>query len=569
MGETAELVIALLAKDAASSVLGGIGSKLDSLGKAGDVAKFALAGLGAGLGLAVGAGLSFAKAAADEEQGVMRLHQAIRNLGEGYLDATDTIENNIAAMERTTAFSDGEMRDSLSLLVGMTGDLDESMSRLPIAMDLARGAGIDLGTATKLLGKLTDDNVGVLKKYGVVVKDGADATDVLAAVQAKFGGQAQAFASSATGKWQIFNNQVDNLKENIGGALLPVFSGLATVATGAIDGINAALNNPMIAGAIAGLQEGLANGLSIFQEFFGVITGSAPNAGAALTAAIGPDAAKMIMGGLAFLRDMVKAVMTGDIPGALSTLGQRVPELVGQLLSFLGAAVPKIGAALLQWGKEMIAWIGPQIPPMLAELLKLLSTGLQWLGDHAPEIGETLVQWGLKFGEFIVTTAIPALIENLGPLLLTIGTWVVTEGIPGVIRFFFGLGQGIIHGILEGLGGLKTAIWNALVAAFQGIDFWVGPFHVTGHGISVQMPEFHFPELPHFDAGGVVPGPFGAPRLVVAHGGERFIPAGGGGGVARATGAPQVIQLVVSGRVLAEVVSDQWVDGAAMRGRRL
>lgn len=35
------------------------------------------------------------------------------------------------------------------------------------------------------------------------------------------------------------------------------------------------------------------------------------------------------------------------------------------------------------------------------------------------------------------------------------------------------------------------------------------------------------PVLPEFQHGGIIPGPIGVPRLVVAHGGEEFMPVGG------------------------------------------
>jgi hypothetical protein len=528
VAEAVEIAIALLAKDAASSVLSHVGGKLDDLGKAGGIAKVALAGLTAGIGAAALAGVQFAKAAAEEEAGVVRMQQAFRNAG---VEITETwnaaIEENIAAMERSTAFSDGEMRDALSALVASTGSAEEGYNRLSFAQDLARGTGMDLVTASKLLGKLTDENVNVLKRYGVSVKEGADATDVLAAVQEKFGGQAAAFAETATGKWQIFQGQMDNLKEDIGSALLPAFSGLADVAIGAVDGIRAALSNETVQAAIGAITGALGMAKDIAMEFFGVITGTAPDAGAALTKAIGPDAAKMVMNVLATIRDIVKAVIGGDVPAVFNTLGEKVPALFETLLKFVGDAVPKIGAALLAWAKEFIAWIAPQIEPMLRELLGLLSQALKWLGDHADEIGEMLVQWGLKFGEFIIGTAIPALLEHLPGIIGTLANWVITEAIPGALRIFAELGRGIVRGIADGLGGLKDAVWNAIRQAFASIDFWVGPFHISGtSGITVSMPQLNLPFVGSFAEGGRVP----ATGLALVHEGERISRADGGGG---------------------------------------
>jgi hypothetical protein len=454
MGDAVEVAIILAAKDAASGVLGGIGSSLDKLGKSGDVAKLALAGVTAGLGAAVFAGFDFVRAAAEEEQGIFRLAQAVQNAGGDWDVLGETIEGQIAKWEKLTAFSDGEMRDALSLLTASTGNVEESMNRLPIAMDFARGAGIDLATASKLLGKVTDETTNVLGRYGIHVQKGAEATEVLAEVQKRFGGQSAAFASTAAGQWKIFQNQLDNVKEDLGALLLPLFTELGRIGVGAMDALRAAISSPEFQRFFAFIGGALSTAITIFKEFFGVITGTAPDAGAALSKLVGPEAAGAIMQYLALIRDTVKAIFAGDIPAVLATMRTRLPDIIGGLLGFIKSVIPQLGAALVGWAKEFIAWIGPQIPPMLEELLHLLSSAIGWLGDHAEDIGQMLVQWGLKFGEFIITVAIPEIQKNLPPILLTIGKWVVTEALPGIVKIFFNLGKGIVEGIWAGIQGL-------------------------------------------------------------------------------------------------------------------
>jgi hypothetical protein len=585
MGNTAELVIALLAKDAASSVLGNVGAKLEGLGRAGDIAKIGLGALTAGIGAAVVAGIGFAKAAADEEQGVERMRQAITNTGQNWRDYSDDIEETIFRMERLTAFSDGEMRDAMSTLISQTGDATEALKRLPIATDFARGAHIDLATASKLLSKVTDENVNALARYGIHMQKGADATEVLAEVQKRFSGQSEAFANTAAGKWQIFQNQMDNLKEDIGGALLPAFSGLADVATGAIDAIRGALANPAVQGAITAITEGLGVAKQIVVELFGVISGSAPDAGAALTRAIGPEAAKFIMGAFALLRDTVKAVMTGDIPGALATLGARVPDLIGQLTGMVSAAIPKITDALLGWGKEFIAWVAPQIPPLLAELLGLLKTGLTWLADHTEDIGTALAEWGIKFGTWIGDVALPALVQYLPGIVGALLKFVLVDAPSKLGQAFINFAKGLIgkfaEGIGEAWGQVSAAFGDMIRRAVSAIDFWVGPFHISGTGgITVQMPTISFPSLSPLKlaAGGsfVTRGPM--PLIVGDNASGRELvsvtPLGGGGGVARAMdgglGQPLEIPVIIDGREVARALGPAVIPLAALAtGRRL
>jgi hypothetical protein len=380
------------------------------------------------------------------------------------------------------------------------------------------------------------------------------------------------------------SDQFEALRNKVGLAVMPaltgLFSFLAHVASDVL---------PKVAEAIGPV-------VKILGEMFDVITGRAPDAGAALKSVVGPDVAGAIMGELAYIRDVFKAVMTGDIPGllkifedrlgalvsfvqgfamtviqtihdaspkllaafldwadaawfwitytALPELKKALPGILNTVLNFATLAVEELQNAMLMWGRAMVSWVVKAVPPLLASVLDLFTTLLHWLDDHADQIGDTLVSWGQKFGEFIFTVAIPAIIQNLPEILLTIGKWVVTEAIPDVLFFFGKLGVKIIEGIITGLGTLESMVGNAigtaLRAAIESIDFWVGPFHVTGAGgVSFQMPSFgsampsafSLPlfSLPSFDAGGIVPGPIGSPTLAVVHGGETVTPRGGGG----------------------------------------
>jgi len=268
---TAKSTIGPVLKQGSNEVEASAGHMSKAFGKLGDFAKtatLAVAGLGIG---ALAAGVSFMKSAAEEQVGMDRLRTAVENTGRAWDEHLNgVIEAGISMMEKSTAFSDGDMRDSLALLVSSTGDVQDAQDRMRIAMDLARGTGMDLVTASKLLGKVTDENIGVLGRYGITVKKGADATDLLDEVTRRFGGQAEAFAKTATGQWQIFNNQVDNLKEDIGAGLLPLFTEGAKLATGFIDALRGG-------GKLEAVSAWFQNAAKIIGELFGVITGSAPS----------------------------------------------------------------------------------------------------------------------------------------------------------------------------------------------------------------------------------------------------------------------------------------------------
>lgn len=146
--------------------------------------------LGAASTAAMGFLSDAANAAAEDSASNDRLSQAIKNTGSA-LDANSPSIQAVIAANQDLAFSDDETRDSLALLIPATGSLDEALKRQKLAMDLARGTGMDLTTASKLLGKVTDENIGVLKRYGINLKEGsftakdlATATDAVSNAQA-------------------------------------------------------------------------------------------------------------------------------------------------------------------------------------------------------------------------------------------------------------------------------------------------------------------------------------------------------------------------------------------------
>lgn len=225
---TADLSILIKAKNDASSVFKTVERDASSLGsKMGTALKAGGLVAAAGIGAAGFALVGFVKMAAQEQAGIERLKTSIASTGVAYEDYAKQIDATVRAGEKL-AFQDDEVRDSLSALTIATGSVVEATNRQKIAMDLARGTGMDLAMASKLVGKVSEENTQVLKRYGITLADGATETEALAEIQKRFAGQSETFAGTATAKWAIFNNQMDNVKESIGGALLPVVTQLGT-----------------------------------------------------------------------------------------------------------------------------------------------------------------------------------------------------------------------------------------------------------------------------------------------------------------------------------------------------
>lgn len=229
MASMAELVLLITGKDQASKVLNGVKDSAGGLGGAlknvGTIASgFLAAGaIQQGAGALVGFLQSATKAALEDAASTARLQKAVENTGASYGAYSKALDQVISKGQKL-AFTDDQTRDSMSLLIAQTGSVEEATKRYALAQDLARGANIDVVTASKLLGKVTEENVNVLARYGISMKEGASETELFGAIQAKFGGQAATFADTTAGKWQQAQIRFGEMKEALGAQLLPVMT---------------------------------------------------------------------------------------------------------------------------------------------------------------------------------------------------------------------------------------------------------------------------------------------------------------------------------------------------------
>ncbi|TAL42571.1 MAG: hypothetical protein EPN91_07965, partial [Salinibacterium sp.] len=201
---------------------GGIGSWTSALGGSRLVAIGAAAAVG---GVILGL-KGAAEAAIAEEKNIAKLDAALKANIPGWDGNRDAIDRRIEAGERL-AFSDDEQRASLALLVGATKDVSKAQALQATAMDLARLKGIGLEEASTALIKVEGGQYRALKALGIQLRDGATATEALAAVQKVARGQAEAYADTTAGAMESLGLVIDDLQEDIGAALLPVIKELA------------------------------------------------------------------------------------------------------------------------------------------------------------------------------------------------------------------------------------------------------------------------------------------------------------------------------------------------------
>jgi hypothetical protein len=186
-------------------------------------------------GVAIGVATDFlidsVKAAQESERVSAQLQKQVEATGASYEDYQEQIDATISSTSALAAVDDEDLSESFTKLVSSTGDVEDALAGMQAATDLAAARGISLETATKGIEKAMNGSVAGLKKYGIALDKNASRTEVLDALQKKFGGSAEAYGNTAAGAQEKFGIAMENLKETIGTALLPLVTKFFTYAT--------------------------------------------------------------------------------------------------------------------------------------------------------------------------------------------------------------------------------------------------------------------------------------------------------------------------------------------------
>lgn len=158
---------------------------------------------------------------AKQETAVKKLTTALQAQGRATPDVVDGYKAMASQFQRTTVFADEQINEMQALLVEVGDVAPAQMEKaLTAATDLSAGLGIDLTNATTLVGKAFAGETGTLKRYGIVIDEAKLKTEgasaVLDAIQAKFGGQAQAEVETYAGKVKQLANAWGEVQEAIG-----------------------------------------------------------------------------------------------------------------------------------------------------------------------------------------------------------------------------------------------------------------------------------------------------------------------------------------------------------------
>ena len=170
------------------------------------------------------------QAAADDQKQQALLAQTLRNTTGATVEQVAAVENLIGALQTQVAFTDTELRGAYQALAVGTGDLAKSQELLNLVLDVSVATQRDATSVASALAKGYQGNTKALAQLSpelkTAIKNGADFSDIVEILRDNFGGAATVEAETFAGQMEILRNRMDEAKEAIGMALLPILEEL-------------------------------------------------------------------------------------------------------------------------------------------------------------------------------------------------------------------------------------------------------------------------------------------------------------------------------------------------------
>lgn len=228
-----------------------------------------MAAVGAGAGLLTAGLIDSTKAAIESENVQAQLNAVLESTGGAAGMSADAINDLASGLQSVTKFEDDAIVSGQNILLTFTGiGKDVFPQATETMLNMSQALGQDLKGSATQLGKALNDPINgmtALSRVGVVFTDEQKAmvkqlqesgdlvgaqTVILKELELEYGNSARAAGQTASGKWTIFLNKMGDIKETIGGAVIPIIGQLAET-------FSAWLDNPATQAGITNIVTGL------------------------------------------------------------------------------------------------------------------------------------------------------------------------------------------------------------------------------------------------------------------------------------------------------------------------
>lgn len=392
----------------------------------------------------------------EAEHAQTRLAAAINATGSITGVTVDQANKLTDALIRKIPVDDQVIQGSEAIIARYTNISKEVFPNAEMAaLDVSAALGIGLTSATKTVAKALDDpikgltqlhrlgvdftadqiaQVKAMEKAGDIA--GAQAI-ILGELEKHYHGAAEAAGHDLNGKLEILNTQFDNMKQNIGLAVIPALSGMLDKVMPLVFAFGDALPGAL--------------------DKVGQVTGPVFTAFMALASSAIPEIARGINDSLPILMQM--GVILGLVLGNALRFGQGIER---DILPIALALAKIIGTTVIPEIVLLSQWFGDRILPIImalvAGLLAQLHPALVAIGKALNDSQPFIKQLMEAFNQLLpVIEVIAAFLATT----LAIGIGVAIGAIQGIIHALAGLIQAF-----TGAAQLIAGIWDIIQGIF-------------------------------------------------------------------------------------------------------
>jgi hypothetical protein len=169
------------------------------------------------------------QAFAADEKAAKALETQLKNVG--FLFSAPSVENYIANLQKTTGVLDDQLRPAFQQLLTVTGSITKSQDALNTALNVSAATGKSLTEVSAALTRGYSGNTAGLSRLGAGISKATlkagDMDKILAELNNKFAGQAQARLTTYAGKMDLLKVASENVKEEIGKGIIGALTALS------------------------------------------------------------------------------------------------------------------------------------------------------------------------------------------------------------------------------------------------------------------------------------------------------------------------------------------------------
>lgn len=198
------------------------GTAQATAGIQGVVKQFALMAIQIGI---VYKGMQELKASINNALDSMRIEgQLAQSVANAY-DLQNIAANNLtmeyanlaSQIQYKTGVSDEDIKQTMQRLAVFGAERDRMQETTMATMNLSNALGVDLNSASMMVGKALSGNIMLLQRYGIKIEEGADVVKLL---NDRFNGMAEAAGTTLPGKLAILGTAQEDIREGFGRGIL-------------------------------------------------------------------------------------------------------------------------------------------------------------------------------------------------------------------------------------------------------------------------------------------------------------------------------------------------------------